>query len=147
MDKKCINIGTIDFSSIINIDKRLYRINLGKKLTETKVNVYSNEGPIPHFHLECEKEAFFCCPCIFAPLYFDHDTKTSKLEPFQLSILDNWLREINPDTKHAKPNETRWHTIARIFKEINTIFPREFFDYKTYPQPDYTKMVNMRSNK
>ena len=148
MKEQCITIGTIDLSSAININKKLYKIKLGRKLENTEVKLYGREGPVPHFHLECEKEAFFCCPCIFVPLYFNHDIKISKLEDYQLLILDNWLREINPDTKHAiRDNETRWQTIARLFGDMNKTYKNEYFDPYTFPQPDYTKMVNMRSNK
>lgn len=64
-----------------------------KYVGTTDINVYTNEGPIPHFHIESKSEGFDCCICIFEAYYFSHGSHTDTLNSKQKKQLDNFLSE------------------------------------------------------
>ena len=111
-----------------------------KHLGECSVYIYSNEGPIPHFHLISKNKKFETCICIFEPLYFLHGTKTGTLNSKQRKQLNNWM---NQKIDYSDANITNWQSIklawiwnnGKRFKEI----------IMNYPQPNYSDMVNYKN--
>lgn len=132
-------MGEINFSeSILNEDK-MGEIKLGKGLDTCQVYVYSNEDPIPHFHLFNKNKTFESCICIYEPLYFNHGFKTDKLNNKQCEILNKWLDE----PSYANPKLTNWELIDTVWVTGNSDLYIKKNNIKRV-KPFYTNMVNMR---
>ncbi len=130
-------IGTIDLSTeeLINEDCT-GRINFSNKIGECQVYVYSNEGPIPHFHL-IAKDGNEACICIYEPLYFNHGRKTMRLNSKQRKELNNWLNELNINNEKI----SNWEYINIVWEVENG---KDYIP-KNATKPDYRYMENMRS--
>lgn len=139
-DIEVFHIGTIIFNDEIltekevNINKRFKPKSIG----ECKVEVYSGEGQIPHFHIYNNDHSFDTCVCIHSANYFSHGNKyKDKFNSKQCKELDQWLRnqfnEIN----------TIWEIIRGMWEVSNPYckFPNYL---KVTKQPDYTKMKDFR---
>lgn len=130
-------IGIVDLSTeeLMNEDCT-GRINFSNKIGECKVYVYSNEGTIPHFHL-IASDGQESCICIYESLYFNHGSKTMKLNSKQRKELDSWL------SKPCQSNEkiSNWKNINIVWKVGNgkDNVPKDA------TKPDYRYMKNMRS--
>jgi hypothetical protein len=129
-------VGYLDFQFIeeafiddLNIDKYGF----------TKIYVYGNEGPIPHFHIVSENKNDICI-CICEAKYFNHGKyKNTFKSKKQLKMLDYWMDNINinDDTK------TNWEFIIIMWKSANPEWRN--YDIK-FPnkRPDYTKTINFK---
>lgn len=110
--------------------------------------VYSDEGPVPHFHIEGND--FSCCVCIFDNRYFDHGIHQDILNRKQLKELDSFMREISKND----PYHTNWE-LCKLLWEVNNISDNSnigvalryklLYKHKN-KQPDYTKIDGYRRN-
>lgn len=132
-------IGEINFDEPINE----YSIESGenlpsiKKVGQCKVEVYDDEGAIPHFHVIGGGKNF--CICIHTNKYFSH--KRGKYSQFsnttQKEQLNNWLKEKN--VKFAKgvgKSLTNYQAIVELWDQLNG--NPYGFDFSI--QPEYDKM-------
>ena len=149
--KRAIFIGefTVTDSTIDEDVKISDQITDGKKTYNYQIYVYSNEGPIPHFHVidvtnntkknttssHSNKDA---CICIYKPVYFSHGSHTSTLNSKELKVLDTFLRTGYDGT-------TYWDSICFLWKINNPNMVRDYPQH--YPQtkeankqPDYTRI-------
>lgn len=141
--EKVIEIGLItfkdDFYKSIEVSKGNHRFNT-KRIGECKVEVYTNEGQIPHFHIYNKNHSFESCIRIYDNHYFSHGGKyRSILSGSQAKELDYWLRLQNS----KDPNITNWSFIVKEWERnnINCRFPQ---NKKVSIQPDYSKMNSFR---
>ena len=147
-DKNRSTIGVIDnFISEITTEANVGRIGI-TKIGKVAINVYSGEGPVPHFHIEGKD--FSCCVCIFDNRYFDHGIHQDILNTKQLKELDSFMRE----TSKNDPYRTNWE-LCKLFWEVNNvsnnsnigIVLRYKLEYKNKTkQPDYTKLDGYKRN-
>ena len=137
-------IGTIIFPDTLLQEAEFSgktRLNL-KSLGECKVEVYSNEGTIPHFHIFKPDHSFETCICIYSPNFFPHGLKyEGVLNSSQCKILDKYLRQ----PSKQDPEFSVWRVI-RLYWEANNSNLCKFPDnLKTTIQPDYTRMNSYKS--
>ena len=135
---KAVEVGTIDLSDISIISEMSPgNVGLSGKLGLCKLEVYPNEGQIPHFHIISKNNIKWeCCIEIYNPKYFSYGSKIGKLTNKQLKILDSWLRDISKKDIFSF-GVTNWQTICMIWEfqgNPNTNVP------KNPIQPDYTKI-------
>ena len=99
-------LGTIDFGEEDNKDnnnkifkeQQLYPdLNLGSGLGSCKVWVYTNEGPVPHFHIINKSKKFESCICLITNKYFSHGSKIDILNNRQLKLLNKYMKSINKE--------------------------------------------------
>lgn len=113
------NMSTAKSNSILELGKNRYN-----------VYVYSNEGYIPHFHIERGKE-FECCIEFEFPEYFDHNGKINgTLNSKYCSALNIWLNE--------RPNGTinNWQRLVNEWNRNNRD-PKKIIQQNII-QPDYS---------
>lgn len=116
-DESPILIGEIEFTETLNEKtiKGSSDLNM-KKIGKCKVEVYSSEGPIPHFHISNGDKSFTSCVCIYSPNYFSHGGKYScTLNATQRDELFNWLKEANS----YDPTKSNWEYAALTWEESN----------------------------
>lgn len=133
---KEVTISTINFDESIN-ESQVGITNI-RKIGECKIEVYANEGNIPHFHMYNSDRSFDSCICIYSPNYFSHGGKyRSTLSSSQCKLLDTILRSKN------ELNVSLWVQIVILWESMNSQckFPE---NRKVKTQPDYTKMVNFK---
>ena len=101
-----------------------------------KIEVYANEGPIPHFHVKSNN--IESCLKIFSPEYFLHRPGMVKLGKQNLKILNEALKKPcvmrniqRIDIKYISV----WHAIVAAWKEHYKPGAVKEVD----EQPDYTK--------
>ena len=139
-------IGAIDDFEIIN-EAGIGKLSI-QKIGKVKINVYANEGPVPHFHIE--GDGFSCCVCIFDNMYFDHGIHTDTLNKSQCKQLDEFMR----DKSEIDPIHTNWE-MCKIAWEMNNISSNDninivnryrmmYGDRKQ--QPDYTDIKGYKKN-
>lgn len=127
------NFGSILFTDLFH-EENFGKINL-IKLGELKINVYANEGPIPHFHIESTDRNFICCVEIYHPNYFSHDNKIDKLTDRQVKDLNKFM-----STKFKpRPDFTVWEAIDFYWVAFNDPERKKYNNY-TFYQPDYSKL-------
>ena len=120
-------------------------IKSGKKTLNYQIYVYSNEGPVPHFHLieTTEKDRdkkTDCCICIFEAKYFDHGSHVSALNNKELKILDSFLRSKN------NTNTSYWQSIVLFWDYSNPDNAKKYPQFRLSTiQPDYTHMVEYKT--
>ena len=121
-------------------------IKHGKTVLNYKLEVYSGEGPIPHFHLVSKGEndrdkKIDTCICIFEARYFDHGTHVSTLSSKELKVLNEFLKE-----QKNPIGGTYWDIIATQWYELN---PDNItrYQYINKKQPDYTHMLGYKSGR
>ena len=136
-------IGTIIFDDALNEAEVSGKTNRPsfKSIGECKVEVYSNEGNIPHFHMYNLSNTFNTCICIYSANYFSHGNKyTDKLSSSQRKQLDKWLLSIPKD---PISNMTNWAGIVFIWEHMN---PDCNFSNsrKVSIQPKYSDMIDYR---
>ena len=118
------------------------------KVGKVKINVYANEGPVPHFHIE--GDGFSCCVCIFDNMYFDHGIHTDTLNKSQCKQLDEFMKQ--PCESNVKL--TNWEA-CKFAWEMNNISSNDninivnryrmmYGDRKQ--QPDYTDIKGYKKN-
>ena len=131
-----------DENDLLEDTKITDQIEYRKKTFNYQIYVYSDEGPIPHFHIKGKGNDTDCCICIFEPRYFDHGTHVTTLNNKELKALDGFLRS------QRFSGTTYWESIYNAWYIDNPD------NYKKYPQlmltkvqPDYTHMVGFKSGK
>ena len=148
-DSKSILIGTIDFSDCFTKtnSKELYKkVELGGDLNECSIYVHGGEGKLAHFHISSGINDIDSCPCIFYPVYFDHEGRNRKLDRKQLKKLDELLECFNNKflANHPEYNGlTRWQTIAYVWRDAGNPLD-QWQDPMTYPKPNYKFITNLR---
>ena len=147
-DKNRSTIGVIDnFISEITTEANVGRIGI-TKIGKVAINVYSGEGPVPHFHIEGKD--FSCCVCIFDNRYFDHGIHQDTLNTKQLKELDSFMR----DKSSLNEKLTNWEAAKFIWEAANiennddiSMVLRYKLEYKNKTkQPDYTKLDGYKRN-
>lgn len=121
----------LDFEKSNNImiyEETYAKLDL-KKIGKCKINIYSGEGQIAHFHIE--KDGFCCCVCLNHNKYFIHPGKEDTLNSTARKKLNDYLHEINPETKL-----TNWQSIQQYYYRYNPNTKEKRIEI----QPDYTKM-------
>jgi hypothetical protein len=106
------------------------------RIGECKVEVYSNEGEKPHFHIYKigDKSEFETCICIYSNEYFSHGGKyASTFNSKQCKELNKWLSQQNK----RFPIFTNWGAIVYEWERGNGGM---HFTDKTDSQPEYDKM-------
>ena len=135
-------IGELEFSDIINENEvgGNSRFSI-RKIGQCKIEVYSGEGQIPHFHITGIAKKFNCCVRIYDAHFFSHGNKYRDiLNATQCMELNTWLKEINPK---VIPAQTNWVTIRNMWELANP--DCKFSEkLKVKEQPDYTKMTMFR---
>ena len=137
------HIGTIIFAeSLLETEySGNTRLNL-KSIGECKIEVYTNEGSIPHFHLFNKDKTFETCICVYSNNYFAHGGKyLDKLSTKQCSILDEYLRQPSKQDK----NISVWNAIRLSweFGNQDSKFPD---NRKVYIQPNYKTLSNYKNS-
>ena len=91
---ECI-IGIIDFTDVLNEQEvqGTKRLDLGNQIGQCKVEVYSGEGDIPHFHIIGDNSNFGTCIRIYSPEYFLHEKYKDILNNKQCKALNKWMKE------------------------------------------------------
>ena len=134
-----MHIGTIIFPETLLQEAEIlgkYRLN-EKSIGECNIEVYSNEGNIPHFHLFNTDHSFETCICIYSANFFVHGRKyIDTLNSSQCKILDRYLQS---PCKHFD-DITVWQAIRILWEVVNPNcrFPDS---KKVYKQPDYTNTI------
>ena len=107
-----------------------------KKYGPCKIQMYDNEGPIPHFHIENKNKSFRCCIKLTEPEYFDHGKNTGKLNTDDVKNLIKLLKQPADEGLDITLYEfmcALWNNSYNKNKEkIN----------HPYIMPDYTKLNN-----
>lgn len=135
-------VGTIEFLSPLSeaeIIAKKGKLSFGGSIGECKVEIYGNEGSIPHFHISNNTKTLDCCVCIFSSNFFAHGNHNGRLNNGQCKELDKWLRLDN------KKGGTNWEAIRDYWIDHNTITDASTMSKNTH-QPDYTKMNSFKSN-
>lgn len=132
-----MTIGTINLGNFNINENTLGVAHFGSGLGDCKIQVFNNEGPIPHFHITNESKNFHCCPCIYEPVYFNHGVKVDRLDSSQRKELNQWLSKQNKFV----PTSTNWEMIAAAWQMLEN--PTKNIP-KNAKQPDYTQLHNMR---
>jgi hypothetical protein len=137
-----VTIGTIIFDDLLNEDEIISKKGRFNPtgLGECKIEVYSGEGDIPHFHLFKEDNSFACCICIYSSHFFPHGGKyRSKLNSKQCKQLDDWL-----DSPTKIDNRiTNWGLIKIMWEIMNPQckFPES---KKVVKKPYYRNMIDFK---
>ena len=122
-----VTVGTIVFDDVLTEDEIISskgRYN-PSGIGECKIEVYSGEGDVPHFHIFSTNKSFNTCVCIYSPNYFAHGDKYSgKFNSKQLKQLDEWLN--SPNSEEEKINN--WKVIKDSWESMNPSC--KFPDYK-----------------
>ena len=136
MNREEILIGEInldDFSITINEILNLNEdigLNLKSDLGIGKIYVYSNEGNIPHFHIN--GKGWKSCIKIYEHKYFIHKDYTQTFSSKQRKILNNYLHQ-----KTDIYSGTNWEYICYVWK----LRGNPIINIPANPiQPDYTKL-------
>jgi len=82
-------IASIIFSDII---EETFDSTNFKNIGQCTLEVYGNEGLIPHFHIVSKDRKFNYCVCIDEPRYFTHGTKNDTLTNQQAAELYDFVR-------------------------------------------------------
>lgn len=136
-------LGTINFDDLINEQEIVQKDQRfkPKSIGECKVEIYPNEGPIPHMHVFNSDKTFEACICIYSNNYFAHGGKyTSKLSAKQCKEFNEWMNKNN--TKFPG-SATNWQAVVFAWEIANPDckFPE---NRKVKIQPHYEDMVNFK---
>lgn len=113
-----------------------------KSIGECKVEVYPNEGPIPHFHIFKPDHSFETCICIYSANYFAHGGKyRDTLNSKQCKQLNEWLELQNYN--NFAFSITNWEAIVFAWGLGNPKCKSPNYQ-KVKMQPDYTRMLNFK---
>lgn len=133
-------IGIIDFTDISSITEEQIQDNRRfnpKSIGQCKINVYPNEGPIPHFHIFNKDKTFESCIRIYENMYFSHGGKyKDTLNPKQCRQLNEYLKSPSPRLEKI----TLWEEIMLYWENATTYnYPK-----KCKTQPHYENMTLFR---
>ena len=98
------------------------------------VKVYSNEGPIPHFHIMTKDKSFETCVRLDSAKYFNHGHIKGKLNTKQIKALVSFLNKKSP--KHN--GKTIFEIIVMAWN-ISTDNKTKL-SLKSTKMPDYIKL-------
>lgn len=107
---------------------------------ECEIHIYSNEGPISHFHITDKTgKNTLACICLTSARYFDHGKYKGKLTSKQKKKLNNFLRD-KPDNFYGL---SRWEAMCIGWDTAN-----KNYQIKNAPknQPFYTQMTDTITN-
>lgn len=138
-DPEVLLVGNIDFEDVFN-EQEIGRINT-KSIGECKVEIYPNEGSIPHMHIYNKDKSFDTCVCIYSNNYFSHGGKNkSKFTSKQCKEFNKWMTELN---NNFDPPTTNWQAIKSLWNIMNPDckFPGS---RKVKTQPHYEDMINFK---
>ena len=132
-------IGAIKFSDTIceyaiEPDKRSPYI---RKIGTCSVEVYDQEGMIPHMHVVGNNRVI--CVCLHTNKYFSHDDKYIQFSNAkQREEFDNWLRKPNIKVarEHGLGYVTNYEAAVYMWNKLN---PHALLAPKK--QPDYPNMI------
>lgn len=134
------SIGTLELSNIgeeFLAEMSPGSVPLSNRIGFCDIQVWNNEGPIPHFHIISKNNINWeCCIEIFNAKYFKHGSKQGTLTTKQLKILNDWLKE--PCYDDGIRADSRWDMIKYFWKAQGN--PMKFVRENS-TQPDYTKTV------
>lgn len=118
------------------------RLNVNS-IGELKIEVYSGEGDLPHFHLFNSDKTFESCICIYSANYFPHGGKyKDKLSKGQCELLNKYLKMPNK----RLPNISVWEAIVFAWETSNGDKCRFPNNKKVKVQPDYSVMINYKDS-
>ena len=124
-----LNDFSITINEILNLDE-VVALNLKSDLGIGKIYVYSNEGNIPHFHIN--GKGWKSCIKIYEPKYFIHGDYTQTFSSKQRKILNSYLHQRNNTY-----SGTNWEYISYVWK----LRGNPIINIPENPiQPDYTKL-------
>ena len=137
-DPEVLLVGNIDFEDVFD-EQEIGRINT-KSIGECKVEIYPNEGSIPHMHIHNKDKSFDTCICIYSNNYFSHGGKyKSKFTSKQCKEFNKWMSKTN----YAVDDMTNWQCTKMIWSIMNPDykFPEA---RKVKTQPHYEDMINFK---
>lgn len=106
------------------------------------IEVYGNEGTIPHIHIKSKDKSKEACICLFEPKGFIHgsDNKYIQLDKKAQKDLDKLLSKPS-----SKANKSNWEFAVDIWSEKSgdKIWEHKD-DYKDIKQPDYSNIKGER---
>lgn len=131
--KELNTIGFIEFNDIIN--ERLVGKENISKLGICSVDIYDNEGNMPHCHIYNKNHKFETCVRLDKAEYFHHGGKyKDEFNSKQCKELNDWFS----NTNGGDDSFTNWE-ICRLFWNISaTNSNRKKIKIST--QPDYTNI-------
>ena len=137
-DPEVLLVGNIDFEDVFD-EQEIGRINT-KSIGECKVEIYPNEGSIPHMHIYNKDKSFDTCVCIYSNNYFSHGGKyKSKFTSKQCKEFNKWMSKTN----YAVDDMTNWQCAKMIWSIMNP--DCKFTDSrKVKTQPNYEDMINFK---
>ena len=145
-DPDNIIVGTILFDDLIeekNIETNSNKfLNVGKGIGKCKVEIYGNEGIIPHMHIYNDS-GFNTCVCLHSANYFSHSGKyKDKFNSNQCKEFNDWLSRPNSNTLGKLSN---WEAILSMWTIMNP--DCKFPEYrKVTKQPYYVTMTDFKDN-
>ena len=135
-DDECFCVAEINLEQFIDEEEFNEEVIAYVKLQPygiCKIQMYSNEGPIPHFHIENKNKSFICCIRLDKPEYFKHGFKTGDLNNKQIKELIKVLNE-----KPEKDEMTNFEAMCFYWnRDVSIKGPKL---KKPYTMPDYTKL-------
>ena len=102
-----------------------------------EVQVYQNEGKIPHVHLNSKSNRkWHCCICLHTEKYFIHKGKTEILNSKQRNEFNNFMYR-KPKIEIINGPANNWQKACNYWIINNG--PNELLKQVLY-QPDYNKL-------
>ena len=123
-----------NLSDLFTEDTLSNNTNLGGKLTNVKIIIYSLEGVnVPHFHIHSDNKKMMpdgdCCIMICEPKYFIHGNHRGKLNNKQAKNLNDLLSK-----PYRNKNMSIWEYMYDFWKRSFGV------NLKPCQQPDYSKL-------
>ncbi len=107
-----ICIGSFNINENLN-EETVGNINFGGQLGECTVHVYSDEGQIPHVHVESKSGKFETCVCLNTNKHFIHGKYKDKFtNGKQKKAFDEFMNapsKENPDMKNWEVSSMSWN--------------------------------------
>ena len=121
LPKRSIVVGIIDFENCINeyaveSEKNYPSIN---KLGKCKVEVYDNEGMVPHFHIYGKSAEI--CVCLKSNKYFSHSPRHIQFSNLdQTRELNDWLSRYNVKISRQEGQKiTNYQALIKVWNMLN----------------------------
>lgn len=99
-----------------------------------KISIYGGEGPVPHFHFDCEADNIHGCIRLDKPEYFQHGRYKDKLAASERKRMIKWL--ISPHKSFGKYGATNWDVICIYWNDNN----QDHLTRPDLPIPDYNTL-------
>lgn len=124
-------IGYISFDDAVN-EQEIGRPDF-KSIGKCKVEVYNNEGPIPHMHVYNADNSFKTCIYIFENKYFIHGKYKDKFNNKQCKQFNEWIIGLNESGK------LNWDIVVNAWKRLNGNVLDKYKNITT--PPNYSKIL------